>query len=99
MNGMAAGPHWDGGNNPGDPAAHGLPGSPLHHAGEIGNMIVDAAGVGTFTMHTGVWTIGDGGTTDVVGHSIIFHANMDTGTMPSAGGRIGCGIIEVLPES
>jgi Cu-Zn family superoxide dismutase len=98
-NGMDAGPHWDGGAASGDPATHGLPGSGMTHAGDVGNVTVGADGNGTKTMTSSVWTIGDGGSTDVVGHSVIFHTAMDTGAMPSAGARMGCGIIELLPES
>jgi Cu-Zn family superoxide dismutase len=91
--GMDAGAHWDG-TAAGDPLAHGLPESPLHHAGDTGNIAIAADGTGMLTVHSGVWTIGDGTFSDVINHAVIFHLNADDGSMPSAGARLGCGIIE-----
>jgi superoxide dismutase, Cu-Zn family len=92
MDGMDAGGHWDGGAA-GDPTTHGLPESPTHHSGDTGNITIAADGTGMMMAESTMWTIGGGGTTDVVNHAVIFHLNADDGTMPSAGARLGCGVI------
>jgi Cu-Zn family superoxide dismutase len=94
--GMDAGPHW-GGAMAGDAAGHGLPESPTHHHGDVGNITVGADGLGTMSATSPLWTLGDGAATDVVPHAVIFHTAADDGTMPSAGARIGCGIIALVP--
>jgi len=94
--GNAAGGHF----NPAR-APHGfLPkdGSAKAHAGDMGNIDVGAKGTGklTLTLH-GVSLTGAGGTPSVNGRSIIVHEKPDDFGQPTgnAGGRIGCGIIEV----
>ncbi|WP_437958625.1 superoxide dismutase family protein [Sorangium sp. So ce119] len=59
----------------------------------LGSFTCDASGEGTHTVTRGtdVWTVGDGASTDVTQYSIVVHAAAD----PSAGGRIGCGLIEL----
>ncbi len=88
---MSAMGHW----NP-SMAMHGLPTSASHHLGDCGNVEVNGSGSGSLTC-IGPWTIGDGGTTDVVGKAIIVHAAPDDGTtqMPpgNAGARDACGVI------
>jgi len=90
--GMDAGAHWDGAAA-GDPTTHGLPEGATHHLGDLGNVTISAAGTGMVMATNAAWTLGDAAATDVVPHAVIFHANMDDGTMPSAGARIGCGVI------
>jgi Cu-Zn family superoxide dismutase len=90
-NAMDAKGHWNGAME-GDPMDHGLHGSAMSHLGDLGNITVAADGTGTTTV-SGDWTIGDGAETDVVGHAIVFHAMKDDGTMASAGGRLGCGVV------
>ncbi len=90
--GMDAGPHWDGATG-GDPTTHGLPEGVTHHYGDLGNITIGADGTGTMMATRDEWTLGDGMASDIVPHAVIFHANMDDGTMPSAGARIGCGVI------
>jgi Cu-Zn family superoxide dismutase len=90
-NAMDAKGHWDGAAE-GDPADHGLHDAATSHLGDLGNIEVDEDGTGSLTV-SGDWTIGDGAETDVVGHAIVFHAAEDDGTMPSAGARLGCGVI------
>jgi superoxide dismutase, Cu-Zn family len=90
-NGNAAMGHW----NP-DTKMHGKFGENEHHLGDVGNVTVGADGKGTLTMMTDKWTIGTGATNDVVGKSVIVHANVDdfmTQPTGDAGGRIGCGVI------
>ena len=95
-NGMDAGAHWDGGDVAGDMTGHGLPESGTHHLGDLGNITVAADGTGTLTASNDGWKLGDGSLQDVVNHAVIFHTNMDDGTMPSAGARMGCGIIAAI---
>ncbi|KYF54142.1 hypothetical protein BE08_24860 [Sorangium cellulosum] len=59
----------------------------------LGSFTCDESGAGTQTVTRGtdVWTVGDGASTDVTKYSIVVHAAAD----PSAGGRIGCGLIEL----
>lgn len=59
----------------------------------LGSFTCDASGAGTQTVTRGtdIWTVGDGASTDVTKYSIVIHAAAD----PSAGGRIGCGLIEL----
>jgi Cu-Zn family superoxide dismutase len=92
--GDAAGAHWD----PEGTATHGAWGTPPHHGGDIGNITIDANGNGSASLTTDAWSIGTGATNDVVGHSVILHANPDDPTMQpagAAGARIACGIIEL----
>lgn len=95
MAGADAGGHWDGTATAGDATTHGLPGS-ASHLGDLGNITIAADGTGTLTKSNSGWKLGDGSLADVVGHSIIFHASPDDGTMPSAGARVGCGIISAV---
>jgi Cu-Zn family superoxide dismutase len=92
MDGMSAGDHWNPEGND-----HGMPGDTDSHLGDLGNMTVDADGAGELTASNASWTIGDGATTDVVGHAVIVHGDPDDFGQPlgNAGARIGCGIIEL----
>ena len=93
--GTSAGGHW----NPTD-VAHGKWGEGEFHLGDIGNITVGADGTGNITLTTDLWEIGTGSDVDVVGKSIIVHADADDFvSQPSgnAGARIGCGVI-VLAE-
>ena len=93
--GTSAGGHW----NPTD-VAHGKWGEGEFHLGDIGNITVGEDGTGRITLTTDLWEIGTGSDVDVVGKSIIVHADADDFiSQPSgaAGARIGCGVI-VLSE-
>ncbi|WP_437968311.1 superoxide dismutase family protein [Sorangium sp. So ce260] len=59
----------------------------------LGSFTCDEAGQGTQTVKRGtdVWTVGDDADTDVTKYAIVVHAAAD----PDAGGRIGCGLIEL----
>jgi Cu-Zn family superoxide dismutase len=87
---MDAGPHWD--DDDTGPANHHLPPGG-GHLGDLGNITIAADGTGRLTFSNPAWTLGDGASTDVVPHAIIFHQMMDDGTMPSAGARWGCALI------
>ena len=93
--GTSAGGHW----NPTD-VAHGKWGEGEFHLGDIGNITVGENETGRITLTTDLWEIGTGSDIDVVGKSIIVHADADDFvSQPSgnAGARIGCGVI-VLAE-
>ena len=93
--GTSAGGHW----NPTD-VAHGKWGEGEFHLGDIGNITVGEDGTGRITLTTDLWEIGTGADIDVVGKSVIVHADADDFvSQPSgnAGARIGCGVI-VLAE-
>lgn len=85
--------HW----NP-DMMNHGLPSAAPHHLGDLGNFTVGADGTGTLTF-MGDWSIGTGGTDDIVDHAIIVHASPDDGMtqMPpgNAGARVACGVVKM----
>ena len=92
--GTSAGGHW----NPTD-VVHGKWGEGEFHLGDIGNITVGEDGTGRFTLTTDLWEIGTGSDVDVVGQSIIVHADADDFvSQPSgaAGVRIGCGVIVLV---
>lgn len=93
--GKSAGGHW----NPTD-VEHGKWGEGEFHLGDIGNITVGEDGTGSIELTTDLWEIDTGSDIDVVGKSIILHADADDFvSQPSgnAGARIGCGVI-VLAE-
>ncbi len=90
--GSSAGGHWN-------PTAmdHGKWGTEPHHLGDIGNLVVNDEGKGDLTLTSEVWTMGSTEANDVMGKSVIVHADADDfSTQPTgaAGGRIGCGVIK-----
>lgn len=92
----SAGGHWD-------PTMddHGAPGADHHHAGDLGNVIVESStGKSKLTL-VGINLI-DGDVSSVLGHAVIVHEQGDDfmTQMPpgNAGARIGCGIIEVVED-
>ena len=88
----SAGGHW----NPSS-ENHGKWGhAPFHH-GDIGNLVADEKGKAELHFESGLWTIGDGKPSDVIGHSVIVHAKEDDFTTQptgNAGGRVACGVIQ-----
>jgi Cu-Zn family superoxide dismutase len=90
VNGGAAGAHW----NPLD-AGHGFPTAAVHHAGDMGNIIIADGGTGKLTLVSKEWTV-QSGAKSVVGHAVVFHIQADDGTsqpVGDAGSRPGCGVI------
>ncbi len=88
----SAGGHW----NP-TSEDHGKWGHSPYHRGDIGNLVADAKGNATLTIASDVWTLGDGATTDVLGHAVVVHAKEDDFTTQptgNAGGRVACGVIK-----
>lgn len=83
--------HWNPTNQ-----EHGKWGSAAFHLGDIGNVQLDKAGVGTLTMSTDLWTLGGDSTTNIIGRAFIVHSGVDdykTQPTGNAGSRIGCGVI------
>jgi superoxide dismutase, Cu-Zn family len=90
-NGKASHGHWNPTN-----AQHGKWGSAAFHAGDIGNVKLDAKGRGTLTITTDLWTLGGQADKNILGKAIIVHGGVDDYTTQptgNAGGRIGCGVI------
>ncbi|HZN54765.1 MAG TPA: superoxide dismutase family protein [Candidatus Polarisedimenticolaceae bacterium] len=88
----SAGGHW----NP-TSAAHGAWAHPPFHHGDIGNLVASESGKAKLTLETDLWTLGDGKPTDVVGHAVVVHANVDdfiTQPTGNAGGRVACGVVQ-----
>ena len=91
-NGNMAHAHWNPSN-----AEHGKWGTTSFHAGDIGNVKLNAQGKGTLTLITNLWTVGGSSDKNILGKSIIVHGAMDDyKTQPggNSGTRIGCGVIK-----
>jgi len=89
--GTSAGGHF----NPAT-KSHGSPHAPEHHAGDLGNVWIDANGDGHHVLLMPDLTVKDG-ESSVRGRAIIVHAGVDdlvTQPTGNAGGRIGCGVIQ-----
>ncbi len=96
--GNAAGGHF----NP-DQVEHGMVSKdgPMHaHGGDMGNIEIDESGVGTIDAFLPGLALNDGSTHAIIGRAIILHEKIDDFSQPTgnAGGRIGCGLIEVDEE-
>lgn len=90
---MSAGGHW---NPTGED--HGKWGHDPYHHGDIGNLVAGEDGKAELRFTTSIWTIGGGGKSDIVGRSVIVHAQPDdfkTQPTGNAGGRVACGVIVV----
>jgi Cu-Zn family superoxide dismutase len=77
---------------------HGNPDDtlPLHHFGDLPNLVVDANGTGHFEITTNSMSLGTG-SRSILGRSVVVHLLPDDYvTQPAGGtdGRIACGIIE-----
>ncbi len=91
-NGKASHGHWNPANAP-----HGKWGSAAFHAGDIGNVKLDAKGKGSLTITTDLWTLGGASTKNIIGKALIVHGGADDYTTQptgNAGERIGCGMIQ-----
>jgi superoxide dismutase, Cu-Zn family len=88
----SAGDHWNPTNED-----HGKLGeTSAAHAGDIGNLTVGEDGTGRLEFTTDRWSIGRDPQTDILGRTIVVHANRDDlRSQPSgdSGARIGCGVI------
>lgn len=93
--GECAGPKFEsaGGHYNPSNVAHGAPGSPQHHPGDLGNLTADRSGKAILDI-----MIPQGPSNDsFVGRSVIVHEKADDlKSQPTgdAGGRLACGLIE-----
>ena len=88
--GMSAGGHF---NPLGKP--HAAPSTPDRHAGDMPMLVADGSGNATLKAELDVITIG-GGSTDIVGRSVIVHKDPDdfkTQPTGNSGARVACGVI------
>ena len=89
----SAGGHWNPTMKP-----HGKRGEgTAFHKGDIDNMSVGNDGKGTLNLTIEGWSIGGPDSTNIIGKSVIIHAQADDFTsQPSgnAGSRVSCGVIE-----
>lgn len=88
----SAGGHF----NPTD-MKHGKLGTPSHHAGDMNNIVANAAGVATVDLHASGPVLGGDAANDAIGKAVIVHGGADDYTsQPSgaAGPRIACGVIQ-----
>ena len=77
-------------------AQHGAPGEAQHHAGDLGNIDIDANGHGTLQISSAMLTVTDG-PNSVVGKAVIVHEKADDlKTQPTgdAGARVACGVVK-----
>ena len=84
--------HWNPTN-----AQHGKWGSASFHAGDIGNIKLNAKGKATMSLTTDLWTLGGKPDKNLLGRSIIIHGGIDdykTQPTGNSGTRIGCGVIK-----
>lgn len=93
--GAAAGGHF----NP-DHREHGLlPKDGLEgaHAGDLGNITIDTDGSGDYSAFLKGLSLSEG-KYNIAGKTVILHEKADNFGQPvgNAGGRIGCGIIEII---
>ncbi|MGV8879242.1 MAG: superoxide dismutase family protein [Sphingobacteriaceae bacterium] len=89
--GKGAHGHWNPTNE-----KHGKWDSAAYHSGDIGNVMLDAAGKGEITLSSDRWTIGGDEKTNILNRAIIVHSGVDDFTTQptgNAGSRIGCGVI------
>ena len=84
--------HWNPTNS-----QHGKWGVGSFHAGDIGNVKLNAKGKGTLSVETDLWTLGGKADKNILNKSIIVHGGVDDFTTQptgNAGTRIGCGVIK-----
>ena len=79
-----------------DGKKHGRPTDAERHAGDLGNIKVEADGTGKLELTDSILTVKAGDTYSVIGKAIIVHEKADDFGQPTgnAGARIGCGEIK-----
>ena len=87
----SAGAHFNPGGDP-----HAGPTETHRHAGDLGNITIEANGTGHLELVTDLLTVKPG-PNSVVGKAVIFHEKADdlkTQPTGNAGGRLGCGVVQ-----
>jgi len=87
----SAGGHFNPGGMP-----HAGPTETQRHAGDLGNITVEANGTGHLELVSDLLTVRPG-PNSVVGKAVIFHEKTDdltTQPTGNAGGRTGCGVVQ-----
>ena len=87
----SAGGHFNPGGMP-----HAGPSEMHRHAGDLGNITIEANGTGHREIVTDLLTVKPG-PNSVVGKAVIFHEKADdlqTQPTGNAGGRLGCGVVQ-----
>ncbi len=81
-------------------SAHGRAGTPVHHAGDMDNLVVGSNGVAKVDIHLDGVTLGGGAANDIANRAIVVHAAPDDYTSQpagNAGARVACGVIKTTP--
>ena len=89
--GMNAGGHF----NP-TKHQHGGPYEPVKHAGDLGNLTFNDAGVAKINFTVGDIAVNSSDANGIIGRAVIVHAAADdlkTDPTGNAGGRLACGVI------
>ena len=76
--------------------SHAFPSAQTSHAGDLGNLVANSAGLATATLVTTGLSLDPGASTYVIGRTLMVHAVPDDGvTQPTgnAGARLGCSLI------
>lgn len=89
---MSAGGHF----NPGK-SKHGGPYDPVKHAGDLGNITFNDAGVAKVNFTVGDISVSRDRPDGIIGRALMVHAQVDdlkTDPTGDAGGRVACGVIK-----
>ncbi len=81
---------------------HGGPYDPVKHAGDLGNLVFNDAGVAKINFTVGDISVSKDKPDGIIGKGLIVHAvNDDLKTDPTgnAGGRVACGVIQAATGS
>lgn len=77
--------------------AHGRSGMPVHHAGDMDNLVANSQGVATVDVMARNVVLGGQAGNDIIGRAVVVHAQADDySSQPAgnAGARVACGVIE-----
>jgi Cu-Zn family superoxide dismutase len=89
---MSAGGHFNPGNS-----KHGGPYEPVKHAGDLGNITFNDAGVAKVNFTVGDISVSRYQANGIIGRALMVHAQVDdlkTDPTGNAGGRVACGVIK-----
>jgi superoxide dismutase, Cu-Zn family len=75
---------------------HGGPYEPVKHAGDLGNLTFNDAGVAKINFTVGDIAVNSSDANGIIGRAVIVHAaadDLNTDPTGNAGGRVACGVI------